>query len=100
MIRHEFSGKRFLAGLIVFLFGFPFFFMGNAPTGIILFALTLSLIGIGLMIWAFRAKSLWCADCGYYLGTKPESCPRCGCNVYTEDYRGVGHTYREGPKNY
>ena len=53
-----------------------------------------------LLLFSFFAKCFYCSDCGQYLGHSGNVCPRCGCNIYTDEFAGIGTTIREGRKNY
>ena len=57
-------------------------------------------ISVFFIIFAFYAKPFYCSDCGQYLGADPGVCPRCGCNIYTSKFAGVGSTFRNGGKNF
>ena len=100
---------------------FGTFFTGIFFTGlggVILFAYTVGVInghemanwmlyiGIPLVLfgllniwWGISPTKYYCSDCGQYLGFSSMSCPRCGCNIYTTRYKGVGRTTRRGPYN-
>ena len=59
----------------------------------------LIIIAAGVIImWLFgRDPRYYCADCGQYVGSGSDTysvCPRCGCNVFTRGFNGVGRTTR------
>lgn len=74
--------------------------------GILLFAIGLIpmngynfiFIITGILFLVFcKATNYYCADCGQYLGSGNDGrhpCHRCGCNVCTTYYNGVGRTTR------
>lgn len=105
MRRHTFSFGRFVLGLIMVIPSFcilsqPYLYHRLGIRGVGLLLVGLLLLGLVLMILAFYAPRFFCADCGYHLGRHRESCPRCGCNLYTREFPGVGQTVKEGRKNF
>lgn len=41
-------------------------------------------VNVVFFLTAFRAPRLYCAECGTYIGTKPGTCPECGCADHTK----------------
>ena len=96
--RRTFSGKRFAIAAVFLFFTVPYLINDmNLSDPVQLLLVTANIF---LLIFSFLAPRIFCADCGQYLGTSPSTCPRCGCNIYTKEFKGVGSTVREGRKNY
>ena len=65
----------------------------------LIIGIPIALFGL-IIIWqAIFPTRYYCSDCGQYLGFSSKHCPRCGCNIYTTEYKGVGRTNRRGPYN-
>jgi len=99
MKQYTFSGGRFGLGLLVLLIGVGCQLEPD-NTEACLIGVLLILIAIALFIFAFRKLLYWCADCGQGLGTNPRVCQRCGCNIYTKYFQGVGQSVRNGGQRY
>lgn len=85
---------RIKFGLIFLVIGILFALYGPESTDLV--AVGSILIGLLFLIFS-RSTALFCADCGQFLGAGMSAnspCPRCGCNIYTEGYNGVGKTKR------
>ena len=92
-MQRRFNIAQFLLGLFVLIPGGVLIACLWAPLGAIVM-----LGGIALTIAAFYNRDFFCEDCGQYLGMglryPPSLCERCGCNIFTDIYDGVGPTYR------
>jgi uncharacterized paraquat-inducible protein A len=65
----------------------------------LIIGIPITLFGLGLIWQSFSPTRYYCANCGQYLGFESSTCPRCGCNRYTNKDKGIGDTYRRGPYN-
>jgi len=100
-VNRVFSIGQFILGFFLSIIGLPISCASAFVGGIIV------LMGVVLMIIAFFNKMWFCCDCGNYLGdglTSPpvgsyNGCSRCGCNICTEEFQGVGETFRNGGRN-
>ena len=100
-VNRVFSIGQFILGFFLSLFGLLISGVSTPVGGIV------ALMGVVLMIIAFFNKMWFCCDCGNYLGnglTSPPAdfsygCNRCGCNICTEEFQGVGETFRDGGRN-
>jgi hypothetical protein len=97
-VNHVFNVRQFIFGFFLFFIGLLICAASTSVGGII------ALMGVVLMIIAFLNKMWFCCDCGNYLGdgftSPPSTCHRCGCNIYTEEFQGVGVTFRDGGRNW
>ena len=112
MNEHEFSFPRFLFALLVLSLSIAFFLAPPAvgianvlgfwfeDTQSMMIVAGVAIVNAFFLIRAFRTPNYYCSDCGQYLGHKPDTCPRCECNIYQKGTSGVGQTYRDGGKNY
>ena len=87
---------RLLLGLLLFFTGIIILTKASDNSTVLVISLVVILIGILLIIFC-RAQNYYCADCGQFLGSGFNAdvrCPRCGCNIYTDRFTGVGKTRR------
>lgn len=88
--------KRVLIGIGLILFAIIMLSMFRDESLTVYLCIGLIIAGILFLVFS-RAKNYFCADCGQFLGSGMDAlpvCPRCGSNISTNYYNGVGRTYR------
>jgi hypothetical protein len=88
--------NAFVAGTVLIGLGWAILRFVHVPDKplVPIFGWAFIVLGVGAFLSVFTAKKAYCADCGQFLGRDPGVCPRCGCNVYTTRFTGVGRTTR------
>jgi hypothetical protein len=87
-VSYAFSGRRLFLAFLFLFFTFPLSWPVfpaswhiNVPYPVNILFLAVNVV---FLMAAFRTPCLYCTDCGTYIGTKPETCPDCGCQTHTK----------------
>jgi hypothetical protein len=103
MKQYDFGIGRFFFGLFMIVMGLyrsiGIYTMREIGAEQII-GIVIGVIGILIFYSSFRIPLYFCSDCGQFLGRSGTSCPRCGCNIFTTEFKGTGQTMRDGGKNY